>query len=272
MVGRFCMLIGIMFMVLGRYEEAEKCHFLVLNRRIALQGKDHPSVGKQLNNLGIMYEQMGNVDKARQYFVEGLAKKKSAKAEPVTIVNSLSNVARLNADLGNFDKAEALLNEAQELLREKNVNNVSAFGLIHNSFGKVLLKKQDFRNAVVHLKESIKIKKTTMQSESNPFFVNPLILMARGYIGRENYGAAIHKLNQALSLKDALVEKAPHNDLVYQCYEEMHRVHEILKNQRLISETTTSMGTELFRLIQYFENEGNVTKAEQFRQKLVQLK
>ena len=211
---------------------------------------------------------MGEIDKARQYFEEGLVKKKSAKTEPVSIVNSLSNVARQCAEQGHFEKAEALLNEALALLKESNINNVSAFGLIHNSFGKVFLKKMDFKRAISHMKESIRIKKTTMQSESSPFFVNPLILLARAYIGCENYGAAINRLNQALALKDVLIEKAPHNDLIYQCYEEMLRVHEILKNRQLIIEMKNAMGTELYRLTKYFESKGNETKAVHFWRKL----
>ena len=252
----------------GRYDEAEKCHLSILRRRKALQGENHPAIGKQLNNLGIMYEQKGDVDTARQYFEEGLAKKKDSKTEPVSIVNSLSNVARQCADLGDFEKAEALLNEALELLEEKKVNNISAIGLINNSFGKVYLKKGDFKSAVRHMKESIRIKKTTMQSESSPFFVNPLILLARAYIGCENYGAAINRLNQVLALKDALIEKSPHNDLVCQCYEEMLRVHSVLRNEKLITETRNEMGTELFRLIKYFETKGNETKAVHFWRKL----
>ena len=219
-----------------------------------------------------MYEQKGDIEKARQYFEEGLATKKATKTEPVSIVYSLSNVARQCADMGDFDKAETLLNEALALLQEKHINNISAVGLINNSFGKVYLKKGDFESSIRHMKESIRIKKTTMQSESSPFFVNPLLLLARGYIGCENYGAAIHRLNQILALKDALIEKSPHNDLVYQCYDEMLKVHRALKNEKLTEEMKTELGAELFRLADYFESKGSETKAKIFRQKLDNLR
>ena len=256
----------------GRFEEAERCHLAILNRRKRRQGEDHPAIGKQLNNLGIMYEQKGDTQKARQYFEEGLAKKRATKTEPVSIVNSLSNVARQCADMGDFVKAETLLNEALALLQEKNVNNISAIGLINNSFGKIYLKKGDYKRSIHHMKESLRIKRTTMQSESSPFFVNPLLLLARGYIGCENYGAAINRLNQILALKDPLIEKLPQNDLVYQCYEEMLNVHRALKNDKLTTEIKTEMGAELFRLADYFESKGNESKANSFREKLDKLR
>ena len=162
---------------------------------------------------------MGLMDKARYYFEKGLEKKKATKATKISIVYSLSNVGRQYGELGDYQKAEHRLNEAMHLLENDNITNIGAIGLIHNSFGKVYLRKKDYKMAVKQMSESVRIKENIMQSDPGPFFINPLLLLAKAHVGCENYGAAINRLHQALTYKDHILIKLPHNDLFFQCYE-----------------------------------------------------
>ena len=255
----------------GRYDEAEKYLSDTLNRRKDLQGENHPGVGDQLNRLGILYEQMGEMEKARYYFEKGLEKKKQAKAAQISIVYSLSNVGRQYGEVGDFDKAETVLNEAMGILTNDDVRNIGAVGLIHNSFGKVYLKKKDYKNAVKHMLESVRIKEMIMQSDPGPFFINPLILLAKGYIGCENYGAAINRIHQALAFKDNILKKLPQNDLIYQCYEVLSNIYSALGNTKLEAESKIDTEKELFRLIQVYEERGNQNKVLEFNDKLDKL-
>ena len=87
---------------------------------------------------------MGQMDKARYYFERGLEKKKQTKATKISIVYSLSNVGRQYGETGDYQNAVDTLNEAMEMLENDSVTNIGAIGLIHNSFGKVYLRKKDY--------------------------------------------------------------------------------------------------------------------------------
>ncbi|KAH3834046.1 hypothetical protein DPMN_107364 [Dreissena polymorpha] len=96
---------GITLTKLGRFEEAERYHFVSLKRRRKIQGENHPGVGMTLNNIGLMYDQKGNSVLALKYFKEGLKIKKKSNAPDLSRVASLTNVANTYIDVGTFDKA-----------------------------------------------------------------------------------------------------------------------------------------------------------------------
>ena len=214
---------------------------------------------------------MGLMDKARYYFEKGLEKKKQTKAAKISIVYSLSNVGRQYGETCDFEKAENTLNEAMNILENDSVTNIGAVGLIHNSFGKVYLRKKDYKKAVKHISESVRIKEMVMQSDPGPFFINPLILLAKAHMGCENYGAAINRIHQALTFKDHILNKLPQNDLIYQCYEVLSSIYRELGNKKLETETKFEMERELFRLVQVYEQKGNETKISEFSGKLEEL-
>ena len=214
---------------------------------------------------------MGQMDKARYYFEKGLEKKKQSKATKISIVYSLSNVGRQYGETGDYQKAEHTLNEAMNILENDSVTNVGAIGLIHNSFGKVYLRKKDFKKAVKHMSESVRIKEKIMQSDPGPFFINPLLLLAKAHVGCENYGAAINRLHQALTYKGQILEKLPQNDLFYQCYEVLANIYQTLGNKKLETETKFEMERELFRLIKVYEQKSNEVKTSEYHRKLEEL-
>ena len=87
--------------------------------------------------------------------------------------------------------------------------------------------------AVKHMSESVRIKEKIMQSDPGPFFINPLLLLAKAHVGCENYGAAINKMHQALTYKDQILEKLPQNDLFYQCFQVLTNIYQTLGNEKL---------------------------------------
>lgn len=189
----------------------------------------------------------------------------------MSIVYSLSNVGRQCGETGDFEQAENVLNEAMNILKGESVVNIGAVGLIHNSFGKVYLRKKDYKKAEKHMSESVRIKEMIMQSDPGPFFINPLILLAKAHIGCENYGAAINRIHQALALKDHILNKLPQNDLICQCYEVLTNIYQVLGNKKLEMETKIEMEKELFRLIKIHEQKGNQTKVYIFNRRLEEL-
>ena len=57
--------------ITGNFEEAKRYFFESLRRRELTQGKDHHGVGATKNNIGLMFDLMGDHEQALKYYTEG---------------------------------------------------------------------------------------------------------------------------------------------------------------------------------------------------------
>ena len=55
----------------GNFKDAERFFFESLRRRELIQGKDHYGVGATKNNIGLMYDLMGDYANALKFYTEG---------------------------------------------------------------------------------------------------------------------------------------------------------------------------------------------------------
>ena len=58
-------------MITGNFDEAKRYFFESLRRRELTQGKDHHGVGATKNNIGLMFDLMGDHEQALKYYTEG---------------------------------------------------------------------------------------------------------------------------------------------------------------------------------------------------------
>ena len=58
-------------LITGNFDEAKRYFFESLRRRELIQGKDHHGVGATKNNIGLMYDLMGEHELALKYYSEG---------------------------------------------------------------------------------------------------------------------------------------------------------------------------------------------------------
>jgi len=101
------------------YQEAEKWYLESKSIREKTLGKEHPDYEKSLNNLRILYREMGAHEKAEPLYLEARAirEKILGKEHPdyASILNSLGN---LYHEMGAYEKAEPPYLEAKAI-REK---------------------------------------------------------------------------------------------------------------------------------------------------------
>jgi CHAT domain-containing protein len=76
-------------------------------------GKEHPSVAHSLNNLAVLYQEMGNYSQAEPLYQRALAiyEKMLGKEHP-SVAQSLNNLAELYRNIGNYSQTEPLLQRA----------------------------------------------------------------------------------------------------------------------------------------------------------------
>src|SRR5262249_14464689 len=88
-----------------------------LEEALAIQRKalpsQHPDLAINLNNLGVLLQDLGQRDQARRYYEEALAiKRKGLPAQHPTLAISLNNLAVLLLDLRQQQEGGPLFHEA----------------------------------------------------------------------------------------------------------------------------------------------------------------
>ncbi|MCF8247126.1 MAG: tetratricopeptide repeat protein [Saprospiraceae bacterium] len=105
------------------YPEAEKWYLESKAIREKAVGKYHSDYAWSLNNLAILYRDIGQYDKAETLYLESKAiREKALGKEHPDYAGSLLNLANLYSDMGQYEKTETLYLEAKAI-REKTVGN-----------------------------------------------------------------------------------------------------------------------------------------------------
>ena len=92
-----------------RYAEAIPIAEKALLIREKEFGTDHLEVARSLNNLAVLYKEMGNYSKAEPLYKRSLAiNEKSLGPDHLKVAVILNNMALLNKSLGDYTKAEHL--------------------------------------------------------------------------------------------------------------------------------------------------------------------
>ena len=117
----------------GKNEEALKI-FLEITRK-------EPNNFYAYNNLGMVYSQMKEKDKARNAYEKSLS---INPAFPMT----LNNIGYLHMTMNHYDKAEMFLKKASSLF--------GSFHLVSTNLGELYLKQKRYSEAMTYLKKSLK--------------------------------------------------------------------------------------------------------------------
>ncbi len=82
-------------------------------------GPDHPAVATDLNNLGLLYNKLGDYDKAEPLYKRALEiDEKALGPDHPGVATGLNNLGELYYNLDDFAKAEPLYKRALEITEE----------------------------------------------------------------------------------------------------------------------------------------------------------
>ena len=97
----------------GKYQEAIPIAERAVELAKRTLGPDHPKTADVLNDLGFVFQKIGNYAKAEPLYQEALRiRQKVLRPEDPDTALSLNNLAALYQDLGEYAKAEPLYQEA----------------------------------------------------------------------------------------------------------------------------------------------------------------
>jgi tetratricopeptide (TPR) repeat protein len=96
-----------------KFQEAISIAEKALEAAKRARGPEHPETAAALNNLGFLFEKIGDYDKAEPLYQEALRiRQKALGLEHHDTATSLNNLASLYQDMGEYTKAEPLYQEA----------------------------------------------------------------------------------------------------------------------------------------------------------------
>jgi tetratricopeptide (TPR) repeat protein len=124
---------------------------VIQNRLNSAHGK-----GETFNAMGIAHEQLGDLDVARQYYLNALEMRTSA-GDQRGVAGTLSNIARLDMIEGDFDAARAGLTRSLAILQE--AGDTPGVADLQNEFGVLEEEAGDYAAARDHYREALRIRR-----------------------------------------------------------------------------------------------------------------
>lgn len=191
--------IGDSYQALGDYETAIPLLKSAAQIRRTELPADDPRLGDALNTLGMVYWLSGDLEGALRSSQEVLALREAEFGkEHVEYTQVLVNIANTHADMGDFERAEALQRQALETERRILVGDDRAdLAYTTNNLATVLADQGKFVEAIEMHRESLALRRRFMGDDS------PEVAISLGNLGFALYGAG--QLQEAeASLRESL--------------------------------------------------------------------
>jgi tetratricopeptide (TPR) repeat protein len=153
-------IVGVTFLRLGHYEEAEKLMRSALKIMEETFGPNYPDLAALLNSLGVLRQERGDYEEAESFYRRALAiKRKELGDENEDVLNIRSNLALLLQEKGMMEEAEKLFREIlatdRKLLGREHLNVAADL----NNLGNLLLKEGKYTESEQLLREAMAILK-----------------------------------------------------------------------------------------------------------------
>jgi tetratricopeptide (TPR) repeat protein len=226
--------IALVYFYQGDFEKALVKFNLVkriLNKNIIKDPvKFHQIKGKLLNNIGIIYDNMYQEDRALECFMQ--ASTHSKKANDNENLSSLySNMGIIYLKTKRYDLAEAIFIEALNLRKQE--NNILGLCKSNYHLGRLYKAKKEFDKAEKYLLASLEYCKQANSSSSRASVLEELSLVEAGkgdYKNAYYYHVSYENLSNSLFSKENQ-QKITQAEMQYK-FDKENQSSEIVQNQR----------------------------------------
>ncbi|KAH3739806.1 uncharacterized protein LOC127850184 [Dreissena polymorpha] len=251
---------------LGAFEEAEKYNFVSLKRRRKIQGENHPDVGMTLNNIGIMYDQKGDIRLALKYFQEALDIKKNSKAPDLSLVASLTNVANVYLAVEKFDEALNALDEAERILSKQRFPQVHLIAYLNDTRGKLYFEQGNMDKAAEMFENAVRGRDKVASGKTT--HVESLVHMMKVAVKKGDTFKCIKTGKTVLSFRNDLIKQRPKSRFLTECFDCLAKVYEIMGDDVKVRDTLRKIKIELLRLEYLYTCDCNEDMVSEIRQQL----
>jgi len=230
--------IGITYLRLGHYDEAEELLTSSLNMWQELRGPNHADLASPLTSLAVLRHEQGNYEDAERLYREALSiKHKQHGEEHEDVMSILNNLALVLQDKGDLVAAEQHFRKILEIDRKIWGEKHLYVAVDLNNLGRLLKEKENYQEAEPFLRKAVEILKEEQHPwlsislgnlgelmaekgdymNAEPIFVEAVMLGERK-LGRENqdvaklrtkYGFCLIKLERLEKAEEQLLLALP---------------------------------------------------------------
>ncbi|MCK5523159.1 MAG: CHAT domain-containing protein [Thiomargarita sp.] len=272
--------LGIVYGLIGNHSKAEE----FLKKAVALGedvlGLNHPDTVSGLINLASVYTVLGKYDKAEESFEKALTAILDLKPRKLSEAKGLENeirgrfegaeevVVRQNAAhfyamLGNYDKAETLLQESLKLINNAQKRPHFFKAGIYHGLAYVYQQKADYERAIEHYEKALSIYQRLPAWKHSSLSVSTLSQFGYAYYLQQDIQKAEQYLQQAVDLSSKVPGSVYTRELVlgssflylgwfYQGIQQFDKAEEVLQKARQFYEN--NLGKEHSAVIESLQH------------------
>jgi len=189
---------------LGHYHQGELAqaleHYKLAESTFQSIGNVH-GLRTVYNNIGVVYDDWQDCDKALQYYQMNLDLEKEGD-DPQLKCNILINIGIIHRESHDYPAARQCFQASLDLARGIGSAYIESIAL-HN-LGKLLLVENDFEGAMSHFRQAIRVAE---QENHTSKVISGLESIARAYLQRQDYQEAINYNHQALGKAKIINDK-----------------------------------------------------------------
>jgi CHAT domain-containing protein/tetratricopeptide (TPR) repeat protein len=176
-----------------------------LQLRKKLQTENHPAYATSLNNLALLYHDLGDYAKALPLYehARDLYKKLFTENHPTYAIN-LNNLGTLYCDMGDYAKALLVLKHARDLIKQCLTENHPAYAASLNNLASLYQARGEYAKALPLYEQASDLIKQRLTA-NHPNYATSLNNLAGVYRDLGEYAKALSLYEQARDLRQKLL-------------------------------------------------------------------
>lgn len=188
---------GTSFYMMGNYAQA--INYFYQSLRIKEDIKDHKGIAATLNNIGMIYDEQGDYDKAIEHYTNAIDNFQlitgRKKPDYQVLVASYHNLGVLFFGTGNNEKALEYFNKSLNFTDETKFLRERAYAF--SNIGHIYLEEQDTEKSAEYFSKSFEISKKIKDENG---IIDALNNFSFLYIKKKNFSRAISYATEALEM------------------------------------------------------------------------
>ena len=196
----------------------------------------------------------------------GLEIKKKSSTPTWSLVYSMSNIANMYRSMKLYSQATSLLEQAMQKLNEEENPHKGAVSLTYDSFGKVLLSQEKYKEASDMFEKAAAMRKAI--SANGVAHVESITHLAKAQQKMGNHVFAEKLAKEVITLSEATNKAMPTNTFISETLEVLVDIYSSIGESERVKLTIELLQSELLRQERIYMGSSNIRRVNEITRKL----
>ena len=155
--------------MMKQWQESESLFYQALALYKITIGEEHFIYAGTMNNLGLLYYEMGNLERAKECLEHSLHILEGKEEYIIPYATTLHNLVDIYKKEGEIFKAEQTLKQEIEIYRQQHYEGTVLYAAALNSLGILYCEKEQYEKAKAVMTESVEITKKHLGEASDAY-------------------------------------------------------------------------------------------------------